>query len=231
MRRFYSNNIQENYIYLDLEESRHIAKVLRLKTGDKVEVINGSGLCYIAELTTVDPRACVLVIKDTIKSSGNEYGIHLAVAPTKNINRWEWFIEKATEIGVDQITPMLCTHSERKALKLERQERIVIAAAKQSHKTKFPQISSPTTFAEIVSNTQAEEKFIAHCYEEIPRQSLIKLHQSSKKVLILIGPEGDFSKEELDMALKNGFQSVELSKSRLRTETAAIVACNTLHNV
>ena len=231
MRRFYSNNIQENYIYLDLEESRHIAKVLRLKTGDKVEVINGSGLCYIAELTTVDTRACVLVIKDTIKSSENEYGIHLAVAPTKNINRWEWLIEKATEIGVDQITPMLCTHSERRALKLERQERIVIAAAKQSHKTKFPQISSPTTFEEIVRYTQAEEKFIAHCYEEIPRQSLIKLHQSSKKVLILIGPEGDFSKEELDMALKNGFQSVELSKSRLRTETAAIVACNTLHNV
>jgi len=230
MRRFYSNNIQGDHIQLDHEESRHLVKVLRLKVGDQVEVINGSTHWYVAEIMTLDPRACILRITNKLKSNENKYGIHLAVAPTKNINRWEWLIEKATEIGVDQITPIHCKQSERKVLKVERQERIVIAAAKQSHKIQFPKMFELTAFETIVKQAEAEEKFIAHCLDEIPRESLIKLHKASKKVLILIGPEGDFSKEEVNMALENGFQSVELSKSRLRTETAAIVACNTLHN-
>lgn len=231
MRRFYSKNISNDLIQLDRDESRHLSKVLRLNLGDQVEVINGTSTLYIAEIIGIGKNECSLKVIEKRQHLADAYGIHLAVAPTKNINRWEWLIEKATEIGVDQITPMVCAQSERRTLKMERQERIMVAAAKQSYKIQFPLLGDLMTFEEVINEFEAEEKFIAHCYEDFQREPLIKLHKASKKAVILIGPEGDFTKSEVESAISKGYQSVKLSSSRLRTETAAIVACNTLHNV
>lgn len=228
MHRFYSEEIQADYAFLDQKESRHLSKVLRLTNGDQVELIDGSGKLYQCVIIEAHGKKAQLKIESIIDSQAQTFNVEIAAAPTKNMNRWEWFLEKATEIGIDAIHPIFCENSERKTLKEERQLRILKSAIKQSQKLKLPQLSSVISFKEFVQKEFNGEKYIAHCHE-LPKMKLAKIHTSGKKALILIGPEGDFSEKEIELARNNGFIPVSISQSRLRTETAAIVACHTIH--
>jgi len=227
MALFYVPNLSAACI-LPEEESLHAVKVLRLKTGDSIQIVDGEGGFFNARVTTPHHKHCGFEITETLfDASRRDYKLHIAIAPTKNIDRLEWFIEKATEIGIDEITPLICQHSERKVVKEERLEKIIVSAAKQSLKAKFPQLNTACTFNEFIQRYKADQKFIAHCYndEKLLLKSEIK---TGKSVLILIGPEGDFSPEEVNSAIKNGYQPVSLGDSRLRTETAGVVACCTV---
>ena len=213
---------------LSEEESQHAVKVLRLEVGDEITVVDGTGGFYNAKIINPHPKHCTFEITSTILEHGKrDYRLHIAIAPTKNIERLEWFIEKATEIGIDEITPVICRFSERKIIKAERLEKIIISASKQSVKAYFPQLNPLCTFDELIKHHEASQKFIAHCYDEDKKQ-LQKEILKSTDVLILIGPEGDFSKEEVQKAMSAGFIPVSLGNSRLRTETAGVVACHTV---
>ena len=237
MSLFYVPNLTSGNV-LPEEESQHAVKVLRLQTGNEIIVVDGIGGFYKAKITNTHPKHCGFEIVETIKEYGKQnYKLHIAIAPTKNIERLEWFIEKATEIGIDEITPFICRFSERKVVKAERLEKIIVSAAKQSVKAYFPILNPLCTFDELMKQHQASQKFIAHCYPTLPPQSgnnfpEKKLFQNeiqkSSDILILIGPEGDFSVEEVEKAISLGFSPVSLGESRLRTETAGLVACHTV---
>ncbi|MEI6753876.1 MAG: 16S rRNA (uracil(1498)-N(3))-methyltransferase [Paludibacter sp.] len=213
---------------LSEEESQHAVKVLRLQTGDEIAVVDGVGGYYKARITNPHPKHCGFEIVETNTHFGKRnYKLHIAIAPTKNIERLEWFIEKATEIGIDEITPVICRYSERKFVKEERLEKIIVSAAKQSVKAYFPVLNPVCTFEELLKNHAASQKFIAHCYDDEKKLLQNEIKKASD-VLILIGPEGDFSKEEVQNAILKGFVPVSLGDSRLRTETAGIVACCTI---
>lgn len=223
MHIFYVPNIASSL--LSEEESLHAVKVLRLQAGDAIVVVDGSGGYHQASITLPHPKHCAFEITKSIYDYGKRnYRLHIAIAPTKNIERFEWFIEKAVEIGVDTITPVLCRYSERKIIKTERLEKIIVSAAKQSIKAYFPVLNPLCTFDELLEQHTAKVKFIAHCYPG--EKALLKdLISDQEDILLLIGPEGDFSPEEVEKALHNGFQPVSLGESRLRTETAGVVAC------
>ena len=213
---------------LSEEESQHAVKVLRLKTDDTITVVDGTGGFYNARITNPHPKHCSFEITESILEYGKrDYRLHIAIAPTKNMERLEWFVEKATEIGIDEITPVVCRYSERKVIKAERLDKIIVSAAKQSVKAYFPVLNPLCTFEQLMANHKASQKFIAHCYEE-DKKLLQHEIQKSSDVLILIGPEGDFSKEEVQKAIELGFIPVSLGNSRLRTETAGVVACCTV---
>jgi len=227
MSLFYVPALSSGFV-LPEEESQHAVKVLRMQVGDTLTVVDGAGGFYKARITNPHPKHCAFEITETILEYGKRnYRLHIAIAPTKNIERLEWFIEKATEIGIDEITPIVCRFSERKVIKAERLEKIIVSAAKQSVKAYFPKLNPLCTFDELIKTCQASQKFIAHCYEEDKRLLQTEI-QPSEDVLILIGPEGDFSKEEVQKALSVGFIPVSLGNSRLRTETAGVVACHTV---
>jgi len=226
MRRFYSTDIRNDSIYLDQDESRHLKQVLRAKEGDQVEVVNGKGNLYQCEIIKLEKKECELRILE-FSFSEKSLNLWMAVSPTKNINRWEWFLEKATEIGISRISPILCENSERKHLKYDRQIRILKEAMKQSHQLHLPELDEMTSFDTFLKEAQREEKYIAHCYEG-EKEKLLSAHQKNKNTLILIGPEGDFSRPELESAISKGFLPISLGESRLRTETAAIAACHTI---
>jgi 16S rRNA (uracil1498-N3)-methyltransferase len=227
MALFYVPNLAAAHV-LPEEESQHAVKVLRLQAGDAITVVDGVGGFYNARITNPHHKHCAFEITETLLEFGKrDYKLHIAIAPTKNIERLEWFIEKATEIGIDEITPIICRFSERKIVKEERLEKIIVSAAKQSLKAYFPKMNPLCTFDELMKNHQASQKFIAHCYEE-DKKLLQNEIQKSSDVLILIGPEGDFSKEEVQKAISLGFIPVSLGNSRLRTETAGVVACCTV---
>lgn len=227
MQLFYTPGIQGPAHLLNETESRHIIRVLRLTKGDRISLVDGKGNFYEGKITDADPRHCqVEVITQTPEFGKRNHYLHLAVAPTKNTDRFEWFLEKATEIGVDEITPVLCEHSERKMLKNDRLEKVIIAAMKQSLKAYLPRLNPLTPFKEILQTPFDGKKFIAHCYDQDKKQFKNEI-AGSQSNLILIGPEGDFSENEIELALKKKIIPVELGKSRLRTETAAIVACHT----
>jgi len=231
MHRFFAENMNGEMVLLDPEESRHLNKVLRLKNSEQVELFDGSGNLFIAELMDSNPKESVLQVLEKLKIEPNNYNLHLAIAPTKNLNRWEFFLEKATEIGIDHISPIISERSERKVLKRERQLRILKSAVKQSQKLQFPILDEIIPFNQWINQSFEGEKYIAHCLKQVDRSNLQNLHSKGKKALILIGPEGDFSEHEIKIAMDNGFKSVSLSQSRLRTETAAIVACNIIQNI
>lgn len=215
-------------IKLSEEESKHAIKVLRLKICDLVHLIDGEGGFYLAKLMSDNSKSCQFsVIEKHENYHKMPYFLHIAIAPTKNIERLEWFLEKSTEIGISEITPLLCEHSERKIVKNDRLERVIISAAKQSVKAFFPKLNSLQEFNLLVTSKFDGEKYIAHCNkQDLP---LLKNVISLKgKSLILIGPEGDFSPKEVSFALENGFKEISLGTSRLRTETAGIVACDTV---
>lgn len=219
----------DKQIIFDKEESRHIGKVLRKQEGDILHTTNGKGDLFDVQLESVAPKQCIGAIKKVTQQEPLPYSLHMAVAPTKLNDRFEWFLEKATEIGITEITPIICDHSERKVIKPERYEKIVQSAMKQSLKTYLPTLNPATTFSEFVTNNTNRKtlRCIAHC-EETEKQSLKDLLHPHKDVLICIGPEGDFSSEEIKTALEMGFKPVSLGNSRLRTETAAIVACHSV---
>lgn len=229
MHIFYTPDLSGNSYTLDETESKHCVRVLRLEQGDKIILVDGRGGMFTAEIVEANPKRCaVKVIKSEVNSGQRNFSVHIAIAPTKNIERIEWFLEKATEIGIDRITPLLCRFSERKEIKNDRMEKVMISAMKQSLKARLPQLDSLTKFNDFIAQPFNGQKFIAHCDDQ-HRDLLKKMIAPQQKYLILIGPEGDFSAEEIEKALQAGFQPVSLGESRLRTETAGVVACHTFH--
>ena len=229
MIQFYAPNIIETPI-LPESDSQHCVRVLRMKEGDNLEIIDGKGNRYTCRLIDAHPKRAHVEIIDCqpIALSWNN-NITIAVAPTKHLDRMEWMVEKLTEIGVNRIIPLLCRHSERKELKIERLEKIAISAMKQSLKATLPIIEPMTPLKNIVVNCDLQQKFIAYCDATIPRKLLSSEYCANQDTIILIGPEGDFSIDEIQMALSNNFAPISLGDNRLRTETAAIVACDTCH--
>lgn len=229
MIQFYAPNIKDTPI-LPESDSQHCVRVLRMKEGDTIEIIDGKGCRYTCRLIDAHPKRAHVEIIDcaTIPLTWN-YNITIAVAPTKHLDRMEWMVEKLTEIGINQIIPLLCRHSERKEIKVERLEKIAISAMKQSLKTTLPIITPMMSFKEVVQKINPEQKYIAYCDTSIPRKLFSNEYIAHKDTIILIGPEGDFSIEEIQLALNNNYQPISLGDNRLRTETAAIVACDTCH--
>nr|WP_297784032.1 16S rRNA (uracil(1498)-N(3))-methyltransferase [uncultured Allomuricauda sp.] len=210
------------------DESKHIVRVLRKSEGDKVYITNGKGYLFEAEILEPNQKKCKARIISNRKTIPKRYKLHMVVAPTKMNDRYEWFLEKATEIGVDEITPIICDHSERKTIKMERMERVLQSAMKQSLQTVLPQLNPPISYQEFMeSNVSTGFKFIAHC-QNGDKMELKRKVIADNDTTILIGPEGDFSKEEIDLAKDKGYVPISLGRNRLRTETAAIVACATV---
>ncbi len=230
MQLFYNATInpESELIVFDREESKHIAKVLRKNTGDTLQITNGKGALFTCELVIATPNKCTAKIKTHTYTPPKKYNIHLAVAPTKMNDRFEWFLEKATEIGIDQITPIICEHSERKIIKEDRFEKVIISATKQALHTHKPILNEVSSFKDFIRlNPHPPQRYIAHC-DATHRDSFKSKLQPAQDILILIGPEGDFSPNEIELALKNNFLPVTLGQTRLRTETAAIVACHSI---
>lgn len=229
MQLFYNSNITENtkQFTFPKDESKHIVKVLRKNTGDTLHITNGNGWLFKAELTIPNINKCLVTITSKAKQPTRDYKLHLAVAPTKMNDRYEWFLEKATEIGIDTITPIICDHSERKVIKPARFERILQSAMKQSLNCYLPKLNDAILFKDFIKQNFSGNLFIAHC-EETNRKSLKSQLKPKTDITILIGPEGDFSTKEIEMALANKFIPVTLGDTRLRTETAAIVACHSV---
>ena len=214
---------------LSEEESGHCVRVLRYTRGDEILLTNGQGMTYTARITNPHPKHCEFeVLTAEQQERHHKPYIHLAIAPTKNIERLEWCVEKCTEIGVDEITPLLCRFSERKQLRLDRLEKIILSAAKQSLTPYLPKLNELTPYDGFVKAASEKQKFIAHCYKDEKRELKDCLQPDAQSVLVLIGPEGDFSEQEVEEALQLGFVPVSLGNSRLRTETAGIVACHTI---
>jgi 16S rRNA (uracil1498-N3)-methyltransferase len=224
MHLFYSPDIKSNQYTLPEEESKHCIKVLRLKKGDIIHLTDGLGNLFETVITEDHPKRCLLEVLNMDKDYGKRnFKIHMAVAPTKNINRYEWFLEKATEIGVDEITPLICEHSERRIIKPDRLKKVITAAMKQSLKAYHPVLNETIDFRKLIE--QYKSGYIAYCSDGF-RDHLKTVYQKGEDTLILIGPEGDFSKKEVGMAMEAGFKPVSLGNSRLRTETAALAACH-----
>lgn len=229
MQLFYSPDIQETTttFTFNKEESKHIIKVLRKSVGEILHITNGNGWLFDAEIINSDIKKCQANISNAVQQPKRNYKLHLAVAPTKMNDRYEWFLEKATEIGIDSITPIICNHSERKAIKHDRFEKILQSSMKQSLQYYLPKLNEITTYKSFLNQDFKGQLYIAHC-EESDRKSLKNQIQPNKDITILIGPEGDFSVKEIEMALQRNFIPVTLGDTRLRTETAAIVACHSV---
>lgn len=230
MHIFYSPDIIENQTVLSAEESAHCLRVLRLGKGDQVILIDGKGGLYEAVITEPDTRGCQLEIARVLPSPpARKHQIHIAIAPTKNMDRFEWFVEKSVEIGIDTITPLLCQRSERRVLKTERLHKLIISTMKQAMVTQLPLLNELTPYNQFVKTIESAKgnRFIAHC-GETARKELKQALSPRSDAVVLIGPEGDFTPEEVQLAVENQFIPVSLGNNRLRTETAGIVACHSL---
>ena len=226
MALFYVPDIADSW-ELSEEEAAHALRVLRLSEGDGLEITDGSGNLYTSRVASVSGKHCyVEAVEGTEVPKGWKGNIHVAIAPTKNMDRIEWFVEKATEIGLDAVTFLNCRFSERKVVKTDRVERIVVSAMKQSLKYRKPEVGEMVDFKKFIAEERPGEKFIAHCHDS-ERVLLKDVLVPGEDATVLIGPEGDFSPEEVEMAIKAGYRPVSLGSSRLRTETAALVACHT----
>jgi len=229
MQLFYNSEIKKSDLtfFFDKEESKHIVKVLRKKEGGKIFITNGLGYLFESEIIMASEKKCeVKITKETFQEPTAFY-THIAVAPTKMNDRLEWFLEKATEIGIHEITPIICDHSERKVYKIDRAEKIIQAAMKQSLHYYIPKINEPVSLSQFIKSNITGQKFIAHC-EETDKKTFKNEVKRDEKITILIGPEGDFSTKEINFAIENKFIPVTLGITRLRTETAALVACHTI---
>ena len=228
MNLFYTPDITSSIYSLSLEESRHCQKVLRLREGEIIHLTDGRGTLFQARI--IDSRSRQVIVEVTGRQENygkRDYRLHLAVAPTKNIDRFEWFLEKATEIGVDEITPLACEHSERRHLRIDRLEKVITSAVKQSLKAYHPVLNPLTDYKKFITEKRKGQLFIAHLEESDP-VLLQKVYLKNNDVTILIGPEGDFSESEMASAIAASYQCISLGSSRLRTETAAVVACHTI---
>jgi len=222
---FYTQQITGDQAYLEEEESKHIIRVLRLKKDDGLEFVNGLGTRYKAIITDPHPARVKIRILESHKDHlSREFKLHIAIAPTKSTDRFEWFLEKATEIGIEEVTPILCDHSERNRLRYDRLEKILISAMKQSGRAFLPKLNPMIPLMDFIDTANADLKYIAHCLttpENLPKKPL----KGNLSWTIMIGPEGDFSKEELAGAKEKGFQEISLGEATYRTETAGIIAC------
>ncbi len=226
MQLFYNPGLDHSVSQFSFgtEESKHIVKVLRKKEGDELHITNGKGVLFKAEILEANPKRCKMALTSSQKKIQKMHWLHLAVAPTKMNDRFEWFLEKATEIGVNEITPIICDRSERKVIKAERLEKVIQSAMKQSFRTYLPKLNPAVTYKDFLAQEHKGLLFIAHCVDE-DKLELKRRVAADKDVTILIGPEGDFSPAEIDQSYEKGFLPVSLGEARLRTETAAIVAC------
>lgn len=230
MHWFFSKEIVPGFFNFDLDESKHITRVLRLGSGDVVFLTDGSGNLFSGKIVDDNHKKCVVEISEEIEKTPRQpHTVHIAVAPTKNLSRLEWFVEKATEIGIQEITPLKCDHSERLHFKSERLQRIAIAAIKQSQQVWLPTINEITPFTDIIRKTPPGEGFIAYIDDNASLPLLKEVYTEGKNATVLIGPEGDFSKLEINAAKAAGFIPISLGKNRLRTETAALAACFTIN--
>tara|TARA_B100001029_G_C15058413_1_gene456281 strand:+ start:1633 stop:2343 length:711 start_codon:yes stop_codon:yes gene_type:complete len=229
MELFYQENIENNQLdaVFSSEESKHIVKVLRKKNGDQISVTNGKGLQWNGEITDSNNKKVIAKKVNSILHKNKVPKLHIAIAPPKNIDRMEWFLEKSTEIGISQITPLICDHSERKVIKDLRMKKILIGAIKQSNQFYLPQINPICDYKSFMGKNFSEIKMIAHCGEGIKKE-LHKIEKIQSPLLILIGPEGDFSEKEIETARANSFIEISLGNKRLRTETAGVFACNSV---
>ncbi len=225
MHYFYCENIDDDVVQLDAEESRHCARVLRLRAGHEIGVVDGKGTFARAGLLEVDAKATLArVMEKTEKYGKRPFRLHLVVAPTKNIDRFEWLLEKATECGVDEITPLICEKSERRILKPQRLEKIILAAMKQSGRAYRPALNPVIAFKDFMKKEVSGLALMAHC-DEVEKAGIGDLYEPGKDVLVMIGPEGDFTGREINAATDKGFKAISLGMHRLRTETAALAAC------
>ncbi len=236
MELFYSRDIEGGICRLDHDESGHCIKVLRHRKGDEISVIDGCGTLHTCRITSDSHKEVeAAVVSSESGWGGHPYRLHMAVCPTKNNDRYEWFAEKACEIGFDELSPIIGEHSERRILKTQRVEKILVSAAKQSLKAAVPTVHEPLSVKEFIQNNADTEalKLIAYCFEDesLPRRSIKEVLAASeaRDIIILIGPEGDFSQSEADLAIASGFIPVHLGASRLRTETAALTAAASVY--
>ena len=227
---FFTQKIENGFAVFEEEEGRHLSTVLRKKTGDILHLTDGKGFFYEAELADAGKRQVLArILSKTAAPLLRPARLHMAIAPTKQMERLEWFLEKATEIGVDEITPLICQRSERDSLRLVRLEKVLISAMKQSLRAWLPKLNAPMKFQDFAKKTSEAQKRLAWCSDE-PLPHLKNTISDQQDMVIAIGPEGDFSPEEIRIALENGFQGVSLGKARLRTETAGLLAV-TVFNV
>ncbi len=235
MELFYSKDMDGSICRLDQDESGHCVKVLRHRAGDEISVIDGCGTLYRCRIITDSPKGVEASVMSSEENwGGHPYRLHLAVCPTKSNDRYEWFVEKACEIGFDELSPVIGEHSERKVLKTARVEKVLISAAKQSLKAAVPIVNEPVSVKEFIADAPEDAlKLIAYCFEDerVPRKSIKEVLEDSdgKEIIVMIGPEGDFSKAEAELALEHGFIPVHLGASRLRTETAALTAASAVY--
>jgi len=229
MQLFYNPNIDEQteIFFFDKEESKHIIKVLRKKDGDILFVTNGLGYIFECEITLASDNKCTVKINAVEKKETPKFHLHLAVAPTKMNDRYEWFLEKATEIGIQEITPIICDRSERKVINKERFDKIILSALKQCNEAYLPKLNEAVSFKEFINQKNTGKLLIAHC-EETDKKTLKSVLKANEDITLLIGPEGDFSVKEIALALENNYIPVSLGNTRLRTETAALVACHSV---
>jgi len=223
MHTFFSEHTDDKEIILDPSESMHAIRVLRLHTGDKVRILDGKGNRFTGRITNANPHKVIIRISGhTHQDKRAPYYLHIAIAPTKNMNRFEFFLEKAVETGIDEITPLLCEHSERNRIRTERLEKITVAAMKQSGQSYIPRLNRITPFASFVQQSFTGDKLIAHCCTHEQEKQFLSDAVTTNRILLLVGPEGDFSRKELDLAFLHDYLPVSLGHTRLRTETAGI---------
>ena len=226
MHIFYTPDITQNTYTLNEEESKHCVRVLRLPVGSLVNLVDGKGGFYTAEITSDNPKKVSLTVLNVEEAyqKRNHY-LHIAVAPTKNIDRIEWFLEKATELGIDEITPIISDRSERRIVKEDRLNKVITAAVKQSIKAYHPKLNDAISYDSFLKIPFDGDKLIAHCIDNVEKKYISDLVRPRERYLILIGPEGDFTPDEVNLALNKGFKALTLGQNRLRTETAALATC------
>ncbi|TNE54189.1 MAG: 16S rRNA (uracil(1498)-N(3))-methyltransferase [Bacteroidetes bacterium] len=223
MNIFYIPEVEKDAVQIELplEESKHACKVMRMKEGDQLTIMDGKGSHFLAEIQEANPKKCIVKVLEHSFEEGSSKEVHIAIAPTKNMDRLEWFVEKSTELGIDEISLLISKNSERTKVKMERLEKIVIAASKQSQRRYLPRLNPPIKMQDFV--THYKYGAIAHCYNG--NKMHLKNNFQSTNYPILIGPEGDFTEKEVSFALKSGYDPVTLGKTRLRTETAGLLCC------
>jgi 16S rRNA (uracil1498-N3)-methyltransferase len=230
MQIFYAPDITGDSYTLDEKESKHSIRVLRMKQGAPVRLIDGMGNLYEGEITDPDPRKCTIRVTSVMKNfEKRNYRLHIAISPLKNPERFEWFVEKSVEIGIDEITPLICNHSEKSGIKTERVKNLIISAMKQSLKAKSTALNRPCLFNDFINSDLSGDLIITHCNKKLARNRITEVYPKGNDAVILIGPEGDFSEEEINDAIIKGFKAVHLGNSRLRTETAGIAACHSIY--
>jgi 16S rRNA (uracil1498-N3)-methyltransferase len=230
MQIFYAPDITADLYILNEVESKHIIRVLRMIKGSTIRLIDGKGNLYEGTIENPDQKKCQIRITGIIRDfEKRSYSLHIAISPLKNPERFEWFIEKSVEIGIDEITPLICHNTEKQGIKPERINNIIISAMKQSLKASGTKLNSPATFNDFIKTKPDGKRMIAHCNESFSRSKISDVYNKNEKAVIMIGPEGDFSESEIKKAAENGFRQIHLGMSRLRTETAGVSACHSIY--